>query len=150
MDGSENAPAPPLDPVSLRLLLRLLEASDIDELEAVHGHSRIYVRRQRGRPATDAHERSVDRATGEGIAITAPLTGVYYSRAAPDQPYFVSPGAMIEPGQVVALIETMKLFNEVTADCAGEVLSIVAQHGDLVEAGQPLIFMRLREEGDQS
>jgi acetyl-CoA carboxylase biotin carboxyl carrier protein len=46
------------------------------------------------------------------------------------------------PGQVVGLIETMKLFNEVRADIGGEVVSIAVEDGDLVEAGRPLLFIR--------
>jgi acetyl-CoA carboxylase biotin carboxyl carrier protein len=59
----------------------------------------------------------------------------------------VAIGDPVEPGQVVALIETMKLFNEVTVDIAGEVISLPVAEGELVEAGQPLLFMRPRESG---
>jgi acetyl-CoA carboxylase biotin carboxyl carrier protein len=55
---------------------------------------------------------------------------------------------MVVPGQVVGLIETMKLFNEVIADRAGEVLSIVATDGDLVEVGQALMYVGPREVGE--
>jgi acetyl-CoA carboxylase biotin carboxyl carrier protein len=53
----------------------------------------------------------------------------------------VTPGSVVAPGDVVALIETMKLFNEVTADVGGAVTSVVASDGDLVEAGQPLLYV---------
>jgi acetyl-CoA carboxylase biotin carboxyl carrier protein len=123
----------------------MLEATDIDEFEVVNGDSRVYVRREPGRrQAVDVAERA-ESAPREGVAIAAPLTGVYYPRASPDEPPFVSPGTIIAPGQIVALIETMKLFNEVTADLGGEVLSIVVQQGDLVEAGQPLMYVRPEE-----
>jgi acetyl-CoA carboxylase biotin carboxyl carrier protein len=151
MDSRHDVRPALLDPEVLRRLFRLLEATDVDELEVVHGDARIYVRREPGGPEpTQAHGQRTASGVDEGIAIRAPLTGVYYPRSAPDQPLFVTPGATVEPGQIVALIETMKLFNEVTAELTGEVISVVAQQGDLVEAGQPLMFIRALQEGDHA
>jgi acetyl-CoA carboxylase biotin carboxyl carrier protein len=149
MDASQDARPALLDPETLRRLFRLLEATDVDELEVVHGDARIYVRREPGGPAPNpSQELGASQQAAEGLAIRAPLTGVYYPRSAPDQPLFVAPGDTVVPGQVVALIETMKLFNEVTAEIAGEVISVAAQQGDLVEAGQPLVFIRPLSEGE--
>ena len=148
MDDSAPSRHSLLSAETLGRLVRLLQASDVDEIEIVRGDTRVYVRRERERneavtPSTVPHLGT------EGVAITAPLTGVYYPRPSPEEPLFVQPGSSVEPGQVVALIETMKLFNEVLAEVAGEVLSIAVQLGDLVEAGQPLIYIRPREQGEQ-
>ncbi len=134
------------DPELLRRVVRQLELTDIDELEIRQGDAYLLLRRTPGK-RTFLTVASDDSAPA-GIAISAPLTGVFYIRASPDQLPFVEPGTMIEPGQVVALIETMKLFNEVVADVAGEVLTVVVQDGDLVETGQPLIYVRPGGEGD--
>jgi biotin carboxyl carrier protein len=56
---------------------------------------------------------------------------------------FVTVGSQVAPGQVVALIETMKLFNEVISEIAGEVIDVPVSEGDLVEAGQPIIYVRM-------
>lgn len=135
-----------LDPETLRALLQHLETTDVDELEISFGSSRLYLRREPGlRPAAAVEP----PASTPGVPIAAPLTGVYYSRPAPEEPLYVTEGAWIEVGQVVALIETMKLFNEVTAELAGEVVAVRVQDGDLVEAGQPLIYVRTQEGQEQ-
>jgi biotin carboxyl carrier protein len=134
-----------LDPQTLGRLLQQLEATDVDELEIAHGSSRLFIRREPGvHPPVaalsyDAGERE---APPRSVPITAPLTGVFYSRPSPEQPPFVALGDTIGVGQVVAMIETMKLFNEVTAEIAGEIVSIAASDGELIEAGRALMYVR--------
>src|SRR5947209_2325690 len=101
-----------LNPATLRDLLQRLEATDVDELEVASGSSRLYLRRDpRVRSIVQRRESRAEGSPPEGVPVVAPLTGVFYARPAPDQPLFVVPGATVEIGQVVALIETMKLFN---------------------------------------
>jgi acetyl-CoA carboxylase biotin carboxyl carrier protein len=76
------------------------------------------------------------------------LAGAYYSRPSPEQAAFVAVGDTVVAGQVVGLIETMKLFNEVTADVGGDVVEIAVSDGDLVAAGQPLLYIRPESEGE--
>ena len=71
----------------------------------------------------------------------APLAGVFYLTPAPDDPPFVSPGERIAAGQVVGLIESMKMFNQVLAEVSGVVAEIAAGNGEIVHAGQPLMFI---------
>jgi biotin carboxyl carrier protein len=132
-----------LDPETLRQLLRRLETTDVEELEVVLGSSRLYLRREPGKRAVLETEPRAG-ATGEppGVPVVAPLTGVYYSRPTPDQPIFAEQGMIVEAGQVVALIETMKLFNEVITEVSGEVVDILAHDGDLVESGKPIMYVR--------
>jgi acetyl-CoA carboxylase biotin carboxyl carrier protein len=135
-----------LDLDVLRDLIQGLAATDVDELEISQGPARLYLRREPGkRGAAPVRERTIEPA--EGVPIKAPLAGVLYTRPSPEEPPFVAVGDPVEPGQVVALIETMKLFNEVAADVAGDVISLAVAEGDLVEAGQPLLFLRPRESG---
>jgi acetyl-CoA carboxylase biotin carboxyl carrier protein len=77
--------------------------------------------------------------------ITAPLTGVFYSRPRPDAPPFISVGSPIEPGQVVALVEAMKFFNEVRSEVGGVVREIVAKDGQLVRHGDTLIIVERKD-----
>lgn len=71
--------------------------------------------------------------------IVAPLTGVYYSSPSPGAPSFVNLGDMVAVGQVIALIEAMKVFNEIQSEIAGRVVAMPAQNGDVVQKGQALL-----------
>jgi len=72
-------------------------------------------------------------------AIAAPLTGIWYASPAPGSAPFVEVGREVAVGQVVGLIEAMKLFNEIKSDLAGRVIRVVPETGTLVKAKQPLI-----------
>jgi acetyl-CoA carboxylase biotin carboxyl carrier protein len=71
--------------------------------------------------------------------ITAPLTGIYYTAPSPDAAPYVRVGAQVVIGQVIGLIEAMKLYNEIKSDIAGRVVRLAAEGGKLVKARQVLI-----------
>ena len=73
--------------------------------------------------------------------ITAPLVGTFYTKPSPDAKPFVQVGQMVHKGDVVGIIEAMKLMNEVTADCDGTVKEVAAENGTMVEYGQPLVIL---------
>lgn len=148
MDDSRESDTSRLDPEVLRRLIQGLEATDIDELEVVTDSSRLYLKREPGRQMVVRRREIPSNPTvSEGVPVAAPLTGIFYSRPRPTEDAYVSPGAQVLQGQVVGLIETMKLYNEVTVEVSGEIVSIVASDGDLVEAGQPLMYVRSGQEG---
>lgn len=70
--------------------------------------------------------------------IKSPMVGVFYASPSPDAKPFVEVGSKVKKGQVVCIIEAMKLMNELTADQDGEVVDICVNNGDVVEYGQPL------------
>jgi acetyl-CoA carboxylase biotin carboxyl carrier protein len=72
-------------------------------------------------------------------AVMAPLSGIWYGSPAPGSAPYVSVGGEVAVGQVIGLIEAMKLFNEIKSDKAGRVVKINAENGKLVRAKQPLI-----------
>ena len=72
-------------------------------------------------------------------SVKAPLTGVWYGSPAPGSAPFVAAGREVAVGQVIGLIEAMKLFNEIKSDLAGRVVRVVPDSGALVKAKQPLI-----------
>jgi acetyl-CoA carboxylase biotin carboxyl carrier protein len=82
-------------------------------------------------PAADAEPRT--------HAVLAPLTGIYYAAPSPGAAPYVAVGAEVVAGQVIGLIEAMKLFNEIKSDAAGRVIRMLAVDGALVRAKQPLI-----------
>ncbi|HXG26416.1 MAG TPA: biotin/lipoyl-containing protein, partial [Candidatus Binatia bacterium] len=71
--------------------------------------------------------------------VTAPLSGIWYGSPAPGSAPYVTVGGEVAVGQVIGLIEAMKLFNEIKSDKAGRVVRIHAENGKLVRAKQPLI-----------
>jgi acetyl-CoA carboxylase biotin carboxyl carrier protein len=71
--------------------------------------------------------------------VTAPLTGIWYGSPAPGSAAFVAVGREVAVGQVIGLIEAMKLFNEIKSDLAGRVVRVIPENGALVKAKQPLI-----------
>jgi acetyl-CoA carboxylase biotin carboxyl carrier protein len=126
--------------------------SGLDELEVEAGG--ITVRLARPRPATSAAAPAPSGAgTGSGTPygepaaghrfITAPLTGVWYTAPSPGARPYLQLNGEVAAGQVVGLIEAMKLFNEIKSDVAGTVSRILADNGALVKRQQPLYEVRL-------
>ncbi|QRK04000.1 acetyl-CoA carboxylase biotin carboxyl carrier protein [Archangium violaceum] len=73
-----------------------------------------------------------------GHLVTSPFVGTFYRTPAPDQPAFVDVGSVVKKGQVLCIIEAMKLMNEIEADVAGRVAEILVENGQPVEFGQAL------------
>ena len=73
--------------------------------------------------------------------IKSPMVGTFYRAPAPDAPPFVETGQTIDVGQVVCIIEAMKLMNEIKAETKGRVVEIPIDNGDPVEFGQPLFII---------
>jgi acetyl-CoA carboxylase biotin carboxyl carrier protein len=147
---SEDSKSRMLPVETLRTLVQSIEDSDIEEVDLVWNGVRLRVRQDPAALVRVPVSRDVEATPLDGIEVTAPLTGVYYARPAPDKEAFVSVGSIVVPGQTVALIETMKLFNEVPAELEGEVIEIMVAEGDLVEKGQALIRMRAAKGAGES
>lgn len=79
------------------------------------------------------------KAAPAGTPITSPMMGIYYSSPSPGTPPFVKLGDTVTAGQVIGLIEAMKVFNEITATASGSVLATPAENGQLVQPGDTLI-----------
>jgi acetyl-CoA carboxylase biotin carboxyl carrier protein len=134
----------------------LLERSDLAELEVQSGATSIVLRRAEPAPspgsgaalALTASAEPGSSALADGAsavsgprvqAVVAPLTGIFYAAPTPEAPPFVNVGVDVVVGQVIGLIEAMKLFNEIKSDIAGRVQRVVAESGQLVKARDPLI-----------
>ena len=74
--------------------------------------------------------------------VKSPIVGTYYGSPSPGAPPFVSPGDRVEKGQVVCIVEAMKLMNEIEADASGEVVKCFISNGQPIEFGQPLFSIR--------
>lgn len=75
--------------------------------------------------------------------VTSPMVGTFYRASAPDAPAYVEPQSKVNPKSVVCIVEAMKLMNEIEAEVSGEVVEVLAENGQLVEYGQPLVKIRL-------
>ena len=134
----------------------LLDRSDLTELEVESGGTGIILRKPvaaatAARPPRRATVPVRDVAGGEPAAagrdpgpaprpsVKAPLTGIFYASPAPGSAPYVQVGGEIAVGQIVGLIEAMKLFNEIKSDLAGRVVRVVPESGTLVKAKGPLI-----------
>ncbi|WP_396888789.1 acetyl-CoA carboxylase biotin carboxyl carrier protein [Micromonospora reichwaldensis] len=80
-------------------------------------------------------------APPQGYAVRSPIVGTFYRAPEPGVAPFVAVGDLVRPGQVVGIVEAMKLMNEVTADRGGRVVEVLAADGDPVEYDQPLVAL---------
>jgi acetyl-CoA carboxylase biotin carboxyl carrier protein len=133
-------------------LAELLHRSDLTELEVESGGTGLVLRKAVAAPAgvaspagatsvTSAGDGAVGLATAAPSvpSVKAPLTGIFYASPAPGTAPYVKAGGEVAVGQVIGLIEAMKLFNEIKSDLAGRVIRVVPESGALVKAKQPLI-----------
>jgi acetyl-CoA carboxylase biotin carboxyl carrier protein len=98
-------------------------------------------------PATDrvGATAAVPRESAENVhTIKSPIVGTFYSAPSPEAEAFVTMGANVEAGQVLCIIEAMKLMNEIESDVAGEIVRIHVENGKPVEYGAPLFDIRTR------
>jgi len=84
---------------------------------------------------------SASKGTDDRHAVIAPLTGTFYRSESPDTPPLVEVGDSVEEGQKIGLIEAMKVFSEVVADCTGVVAEFVVQNGRLVQRDEVLLYI---------
>jgi acetyl-CoA carboxylase biotin carboxyl carrier protein len=156
----------------LRELIEFLVEKDIAEFELERGDVKVRIKRGRevqylptpalpsaapasaptqpAAPAAPATSGGIPaRPAGEseeqGLhAIHSPIVGTFYDAPSPGAPPFVKPGDAVENGQVLCIIEAMKLMNEIESDVAGEVVKKYVNNGQPVEYGQPLFAIRPR------
>jgi acetyl-CoA carboxylase biotin carboxyl carrier protein len=157
-DAGASPPAAPsgADGSLLAILDRLtslLERSDLTELEVEAGGTGLVLRKASAvaaalvaAPAAATAGGATDHAPPGGVeaglgrpSVKAPLTGIFYAAPSPGAAPYVHVGGEVAVGQVIGLIEAMKLFNEIKSDLAGRVVRVVAESGQLVKARQPLI-----------
>jgi acetyl-CoA carboxylase biotin carboxyl carrier protein len=144
-----------LDPRELRKLTLLMEESGLVELELESGGEKVRLVRASatvasasgavgvalsGAQSTRAERREAELAGG-ARAITSPMVGTFHRAAAPDQPAFAEVGDVVERGQVLCVIEAMKMMNEIEAEFRGRIIKIVVENGRPVEYGEALFLI---------
>jgi len=91
--------------------------------------------------ATTAAEPAADPEAGLHL-VKSPIVGTYFGSPSPGAAAFVSPGDQVEKGQVICIVEAMKLMNEIESDASGEVVRCLVSNGQAIEFGQPLFAIR--------
>ena len=165
-DGTAPFGATSLDVGALRQIVEILESSEVSHLSWTNGDERLVIRRgpqgtvtvveQPAAPvvrtaaptaaavsavphsAAPAAAPAAAAAEKPGLVVTSPFVGTFYRTPAPDQPPFVEVGSVVKKGQVLCIVEAMKLMNEIEAEAAGRITEILVDNGQPVEFGQAL------------
>ena len=147
-----------MDIRKVKKLIELLEASSVDEIEIKEGEESVRISRNTGAPiamaaapvpAAPAMPAPVAPALASAPApapavntddaVKSPIVGTFYRSPSPEAPSFVEVGQSVRAGDVLCIVEAMKMMNQIEADRAGTVTAIHAENGEPVEFDQPLI-----------
>jgi acetyl-CoA carboxylase biotin carboxyl carrier protein len=153
-----------LDIRKVKKLIELLEESGIAEIEIKEGEEAVRISRMPTGPMITHMQPAVMQAPPAALAppvaalpatsgapaparrtnehvVAAPMVGTFYGAASPGAKPFVEIGSEVKEGQVLCIIEAMKMMNQIESDKAGKITAIMATNGDPVEFGQPLFVI---------
>jgi len=136
-------------------VVELAVRHNLAELEVEVGGTRIRIVREHapapivprieretaGAMTTQPAAPDLAESTAHLVPVEAPMVGTFYRAPKPDAPPFVTEGDVVKEGQVLCIVEAMKLMNEIEAKIAGRIVKVVAENGQPVEFGQPLFLM---------
>ena len=157
----------PLELETLKSVLSIIEGTDIVEVELEEGGRKVRVRRAEARPANApaplpgpvvapvasapavsappspvAAAPPAAEADSSHHVMKSPIVGTYYRASDPAAPPFVKVGDVVRKGQVLCIVEAMKLMNEIESEVAGEILRIHPENGHPVQFGEPLFTIK--------
>ena len=143
----------------IKELIQALEASSLTSLEISQGETSVKLEKNYMQPSAILQAAPAEQpvvmtnATSvvsseaapavqkKGSAVSCPLVGVFYAAPSPNDAPFVAVGDTVKKGDVLCIVEAMKLMNEITAEEDGVIIEICAENGQVVEYGQPLFYM---------
>ena len=148
-----------MDIRKVKKLIEMLESSELEEIEIHEGEESVrLVKNKTETIVTQVQPNQTDREVKkteseqsekespvnenpEGEVITSPMVGTFYAAASPGAKPFISVGDEIQEGDVVCIIEAMKMMNEIKSDYSGKVISVLAENSEPVEFGQALFVV---------
>ena len=154
-----------MDIRKVKKLIELLEESGIAEIEIHEGEESVRISRGStvaapqainvtapppaaapaptpvNTPSSVPEAASSDDYADEGHVITSPMVGIFYSSPSPEDPAFVTKGQGVKAGEVICIIEAMKIMNQIESDVDGKLVRVLVENGDAVEYGQPLFVI---------
>ena len=133
----------------IRSLAQIMKDAELTKIEVTDGTNKISLEKRMTLPpsayAAGADEKpsSLPAKSGENLReIKSPMVGVFYASPSPQQEPYVRVGGAVKKGDVICVIEAMKLLNEISSDQDGEIAEICAENGSIVEYGQVLFKLR--------
>jgi acetyl-CoA carboxylase biotin carboxyl carrier protein len=142
-----------MDIRKIKKLIEMLQASDLNEIEIQEGEESVRISRGSAQPievkSTPVELQKVNTLPksndapniDSGTSIKSPIVGTFYRKPAPDKPPFVDIGSHVNAGDVVCIVEAMKMMNEIKSEFTGQVSAINVQDGAPVEFDQSLIVI---------
>jgi len=150
-----------MDIRKVKKLIELLESSDVAEIEIKEGEEAVRISRNSPysapapqyvqapaapapaaaapAPASDSAEVKSSASEHKGAAVKSPMVGTFYRSPSPTSPAFIEVGKQVQAGDVICIIEAMKMMNQIEADKAGTIEAILVEDGEPVEFDQPLV-----------
>ncbi len=161
--GSSSGSGDVFDVRKVRRLVELMKEHDLAEVDLKQGDHRIRLRRGHdpvvvaaaspvapvapiAQPAAVSPQPTAAAAPPEDEAgttyVVSPMVGTFYTSSGPEAPAFVSVGDQVGPETTVCILEAMKVFNEIPAECSGSIVSCLVENGDAIEFGQKLFKVK--------
>ena len=150
-----------IDIRKLKELVKLMVANDLAEMDLRDTDEQVTIRRHGETfetttptaPATGVATAPAvataappaapaEQTIQEGVEIVSPMVGTFYISSDPDSPAFVQVGGAVSDDTTVCIIEAMKIFNEIKAQCSGTIIKVLVGNGEPVEFGQPLFLVK--------
>ena len=134
----------------IKHLMELLKDTDITELQIERNGAKLKIKRERFMSSfeispTPVKQQEVEQPPPEEtqrlVTITSPIVGIFHRSPAPEAPPFVEVGSVVKKGQVLCIVEAMKLMNEIESDVDGVVSKILVENSQPVEYGEPLFLI---------
>lgn len=145
-----------LDIEYLKEIIKIVKENDLAEVSIEQGGLKIHVKQSHTQPLASVsyttpvpmahdvttHKVSSEIAPKDSVYISAPMVGTFYRSPSPDAEPYVEVGSEVKAGQVICIIEAMKLMNEISADMDCTILEILVDNGQAVEYDQPIFRVK--------
>jgi len=136
-----------MDLEELKAIIELIKDTDISEIEIEKEGMRLKLKRQKQPLLKKEYPPKIDielkkeKEQMDLVTVTSPIVGTFYRASSPDADPFVDVGTEVKKGQVLCIIEAMKLMNEIESEVDGTIVEILVENGQPVEYGEPLFLI---------